>query len=86
MFLPLSGDAVVSQSLTDKLKARKKQKNNVSDLILECFENRVPKRKLPVTSNTRFMGSATVNNLCMNRQDIRFMRLDSLYISDSRQT
>lgn len=45
MFLPLSGEALFGQGLTEKLKSRKEQKDQLSDLVPEFFE-RAPKRKL----------------------------------------
>ena len=45
MFLPLTGDGVFGSGLQDKLKCRKEQKEQLSDLVPEFFENKATKWK-----------------------------------------
>lgn len=45
MFLPLTGEGVFGSGLQDKLKCRKEQKEQLTDLVPEFFGNKAPKRK-----------------------------------------
>ena len=45
MFLPLIGDGMFGSGLQDKLKCRKEQKEQLSDLVPEFFENKATKWK-----------------------------------------
>lgn len=58
MLLPLSGEGVFGPALQDKLKCRKEQKEQLSDLVPEFFESRPLKRKMPQL-DTRFSGTTS---------------------------
>lgn len=68
-FLPLSGEGVFGSGLTEKLKSRKEQREQLSDLVPEFFDKNTLKRKFQTQTQEKssFKHQRTDNNYNSSR-------------------